>query len=246
MLKLSLPCDPLVREVLLERVLALSSPSSRSLQLLEPLSERSTSHKYPVQLVHRPSAPHASTCFPLPLSSPASPAAPAADPAPAPSVASGFSTRTPLALGSLSLSESAAEPGTVYPLEAVAAGEAGAALELLSCHAGSPGGLMLNGREDAADEGAVDGAPGAEVDEGDEDEEGDEVGAGRRAMRSDLSDLSSVWRSASEVDWAEACLSRSCGRSRRRRNVSSRGRADGPRARVLERERKRDAPRASS
>ena len=132
------------------------------------------------------------------------------------------------------MSESAAEPGTVYPHEAVAAGEAGgagAALELLSCQAGSPGGLMLNGREDAADEGAVDDAPGAEVEEGDEDEEGDEVGAGRRAMRSDLSDLSSVWRSASEVDWAEACLSRSCGRSRRRRNVSSRGRAEGPRAR---------------
>ena len=35
-------------------------------------------------------------------------------------------------------------------------------------------------------------------------------GVGRRAMRSDLSDLSSVWRSVSDCAWIEACFSSIC------------------------------------
>lgn len=151
----------------------------------------------------------ASTALPFPLS-------PASSPSFAPSVASGFSTNTPLALGSLSFSAAAAvESGTLYPAVEVAGADdppavLAAADEFLSCHAGRPGGLMLKGREEPPVEEEVELArPGVVA-----GEPGDGVGAagavGRRAMRRDLSDLSSVWRSLREDVWAEACLSRSC------------------------------------
>lgn len=139
----------------------------------------------------------ASTALPFPLS-------PASSPSFASSVASGFSTKIPLALGSLSFSPAVAvASGTLYPpVEDAGADDPGGGLaaadEPLSCHAGRPGGLMLNGREEPpdADEaelarpGVVAGEPGEGV--------GAAGAVGRRAMRRDLSDLSSVCRSLRE------------------------------------------------
>lgn len=69
--------------------------------------------------------------------------APACDAVSPSTAASGFSTRTPLALGSVA---AAVVVGVALPEveEGVAADDA--ADELLSCHAGSPGGLIANGR----------------------------------------------------------------------------------------------------
>ena len=70
--------------------------------------------------------------------------APACDAVSPSTAASGFSTRTPLALGSVA---AAAVVGVALPeVEEGVAAAAAADDELLSCHAGNPGGLIANGR----------------------------------------------------------------------------------------------------
>lgn len=69
----------------------------------------------------------------------------------------------------------------------------------LSCHEGIPGERTPNEEVRAA-------GSGTEEVVGTVEEEGVER-TGRRAMRRDLRDLSSVWRSARDWAWDEACFS---------------------------------------